>query len=116
MAAKIDVAQIGPSSYAISIDGAAADTSAADVKDALYPLTAQPGAHVLVDLGTFSFVDADLVGILTGAAHLLRATGGELTLVTRDPRARRLFVDSGLDDIARVEATLAKGLDGGNAH
>jgi anti-anti-sigma factor len=99
----------------VALDGPGDETTAGGVKDALYPLTAQAGAHVLVDLATFSFVDGDLVGILTGAAHLLRATGGELTVVTRDPRARRLFVESGLDEIARVEATLAKGLRGGNA-
>jgi len=88
---------------------------AAEVKDALYPLTAHEGARVLVDLATLGYVDVDLLGILIGAAHLLRSHGGELTLVSRDPRVRELFAESGLEQVARVESTLAGGIRHGHA-
>jgi anti-anti-sigma regulatory factor len=65
---------------------------------------------VLVDLATFGSVDVDLLGVLTGAAHLLGSHGGELVVVTRDPRVRHELISSGLGLIARVEPTLAEGL------
>jgi anti-anti-sigma factor len=86
------------------------DASAIEIRDALYPLTAHEGARVLVDLATFGSVDVDLVGVLTGAAHLLLSHGGELVVVARDPRVRHELVASGLGLAGRVEPTLAKGM------
>jgi anti-anti-sigma factor len=77
------------------------------VKDALYPLASDAGVRVVVDLATVTTVDGPLLGILTGSAHLLRIRGGELVVVTRDPRARRLFDESGLGAVARIESSLA---------
>ena len=86
------------------------DASALEIRDALYPLTAHEGAHVLVDLATFGSVDVDLLGVLTGAAHLLVSHGGELVVVTRDPRVRQELLTSGLGLAARIEPTLARGM------
>jgi anti-anti-sigma factor len=104
---RVDVAQIGPSSFVVAVSGDVGEGRAADVLDALYPLAADEGARVVVDLAAVPIVDAALLGILTDGAHLLAATGGTLVLVTRDPRARRLFNDAGLDDAAQVESSLA---------
>jgi anti-anti-sigma factor len=81
-----------------------ADASA--VKDVLYPLSAQDGAAVVVDLQGTATLDPSLLGILMGAAHLLRGAGGELIVVTRSPRVRRLLDDSGLAQVARAERSL----------
>ena len=92
------------------------DPDARAVRDAVYPLTAHAGASVVVDLHSVPDVAPSLLGILTGAAHLARGTGGELVLVTRNPRARWLFDVSGLSQLVRIEATLndaiADGLQG----
>ena len=106
----VDVAQIGAANYVVAVAGDVGESGAADVKDALYPLAAHQGALVVVDVTIVPFVDAALLGILTGGAHLLATTGGRLAIVTRDPRARRLFEDSGLTSLARVEGSLAEAI------
>ena len=111
---RVDVAQIGPSSYVVAVGGDVDGDGAGDVMDALYPLAADEGARVVVDLVGVTIVDAALVGVLTGGAHLLRASGGEIVLVTRDPRARRLFNETGFADIARIESSLVGALAGGH--
>jgi len=63
---------------------------------------------VVVDLASAPLAAGALLGVLTGGAHLIRAGGGELIVVTRDPRAQRLFDDSGLSRVARIEPTLAE--------
>ena len=83
------------------------DVAPGDVKDALYPLAGHAGASVVVDLASVPLVATSLLGVLTGGAHLIRTGGGELVVVTRDPRARWLFDDSGFSRVARIEPTLA---------
>ncbi|HLM35808.1 MAG TPA: STAS domain-containing protein [Gaiellaceae bacterium] len=100
---RIDVAQLGATRYVLTVG---ADADACAVKDALYPLSAHEGASVVVDVQALPVVDPSLLGILTGAAHLVRAAGGELVIVTRSPRVRWLLDDSGLTQVARVERTL----------
>ena len=72
----------------------------------LYPLAGNRGATVVVDLQSVPVVAPPLLGILTGAAHLVRGCGGCLVIVTRHPRARWLFDESGLSQIVRIERTL----------
>jgi anti-anti-sigma factor len=112
---RVDVAQIGPSSYVVAVSGDVGDGAAADVMDALYPLAADESARVIVDLAAVAIVDGALLGILEGGAHLLASTGGTLVVVTRDPRARRLFHEAGLDDAAQIESSLAGAIAGGYA-
>jgi anti-anti-sigma factor len=109
---SVDVAQVGASTYVVAVAGDVGESGAADVKDALYPLAAHRGASVVVDVTMVPFVDAPLLGVLTGAAHLLGRAGGRLSVITRDPRARRLFEDSGLTGLARVEGSLAEAIGG----
>jgi anti-anti-sigma regulatory factor len=65
-------------------------------------------------VATVPFVDAPLLEILTGGAQLLHTSGGRMVIVTRDPRARRLFEDSGLTSLATVESSLAEAV--GDCH
>jgi anti-anti-sigma factor len=100
---RIDVAQLGPTRYVLTVGP---DAAACAVKDVLYPLSAHEGASVVVDLQAAATLDPSLLGILMGGAHLIRGTGGELIVVTRSPRVRWLLDDSGLARVARVERTL----------
>jgi anti-anti-sigma factor len=82
------------------------EADACAVKDALYPLAAHEGASIVVDLQAVATLDPSLLGILMGGAHLIRAAGGELIVVTRSPRVRWLLDESGLAQLARTERTL----------
>ena len=99
----VEVADIGSGRYVLAVAG---DADAGLLKDALYPLVAHDGGSIVVDLQSVPHVPAPLLGILTGAAHLVRGCGGELVIVTRHPRARWLFDESGLSQVARIERTL----------
>src|SRR3954451_24453891 len=96
---RIDVAQLGPTRYVLTVGQ---DADAFAVKDALYPLSAHEGASVVVDLQDVATLDASLLGILMGGALLTGGAGGELVVVTRSPRVRWLLDDSGLARVARV--------------
>jgi len=101
----VTVAELGRSSYLVSVDPAAVDV-APDVKDAVYPLAADAGARVVVDIATAACIDDGLVGVLIGGAHLLRCGGGELVIVARDPRAATRFRERDLGELVRVETSL----------
>jgi anti-anti-sigma factor len=103
LTSRIDVAQLGPARYVLTVGP---DADACAVKDALYPLSAHDGASVVVDLQAVVTLDPSLLGILMGGAHLIRGTGGELVVVTGSPRVRWLLDDSGFARVARVERTL----------
>ena len=103
LTSRIEVAQLGPTRYVLSVG---ADADACAVKDALYPLSAHDGASVVVDLQAVAALDPSLLGILMGGAHLIGGSGGELVVVTRSPRVRWLLDDSGLARVARIERTL----------
>jgi anti-anti-sigma factor len=70
---------------------------------------------VVVDLGSVPIVATSLLGVLTGGAQLIGTGGGELIVVTPDPRVRWLFDDSGLSRLARIEPTLADAVRHGHS-
>ena len=76
------------------------------MRDALFPLVAHDGASVVVDLAAVPYVDPALLDVLTAGAELVATGAGTLAVVTRDPRARWLFDQSGFSRLARVEPTL----------
>jgi anti-anti-sigma factor len=50
--------------------------------------------------------------VLVTSAKQLRAAGGELVVVTDDPRIVRIFEITGLDDVVRVERSLVEAVSG----
>jgi anti-anti-sigma factor len=107
---RISVAEVGVQNYVLTASGVLGSDAARDLKDALYPLAAAAEAAVVVDLAAATIVDPATVGVVEGAATLLAARGGELVVVTRDPRVRTQLVIGGSS--ARVEAALAGAFEG----
>jgi anti-anti-sigma factor len=56
----------------------------------------RPGAHVTVDLGHATFLDAAALGAIVKLSNTLTATGGTLRLTGLTPRHSRLLVIGGL--------------------
>jgi anti-sigma B factor antagonist len=108
---RIDTAKLGHDIYVVCASGALDGPVAIELKETLFPLAGQRGARIVIDLGGADFVDATAAGILTAAAHVMRNGGGELVIVTRDPRIERLFEETGLHSLARVERTLREGVE-----
>jgi anti-sigma B factor antagonist len=66
---------------------------------------------MIVDLGQVPFLDSTILGVLLQAARKLRADGGEVVVVSDDPRVLRTFEISGLSSQFRFEPTLAAAVD-----
>jgi anti-anti-sigma factor len=105
----IEVAELGSARFVVSATGALDGDAARELKDTLLPLVAAPRSQVIVDLAGAHNVDVAAVGVLTAAAHVARRERGELVVVTQDRRLTRIFEETGLDGLARVERTLRDG-------
>jgi anti-anti-sigma factor len=110
--ATMVVAEVAPSEYVVSAAGGLDATDAAQLRDAVYPLAGDSGARVIVDLAGAALVDAATVRILGAAARLAQGAGGELVVVTSDPRTQLLLRSNGLDEGVRVEGNLVAAMDG----
>lgn len=110
---RVTVAQLAPSAHVASVSGELDLYNASDLRDRLYPL-ADGGRpeHVIADLGGVTFLDSTALGVLTGLAKRLRTHGGELVVVTPDPRLRRLLEITGLSGVLHLERTLTEAVEG----
>jgi anti-anti-sigma factor len=106
---SLEVAELGSARFVVSATGALDGDAARELKDTLLPLVAAPRSQVIVDLVGAYTVDVAAVGVLTAAAHVARRERGELVVVTRDSRLARLFEETGLGGLARVERTMRDG-------
>jgi len=77
----------------------------ADLQATVADLVARRRAEVVLDLRDVTLMDSAGLGLLIEAATSLRAVGGDLRIVARDPRVRALFLMTGL--LGRVFALYA---------
>jgi anti-anti-sigma factor len=71
--------------------------------DRLHGLGAE---RVIVDLAAVGFMDSTGLGLLLRAARRLRANGGDLVVVTADPRLLRILEITGSDRRLTISETL----------
>ena len=73
---------------------------------------ADDGAHeLIVDLLQVQFLDSTVLSVLLRSARRMRADGGDVVLVSDDPRVLRTFEISGLVSSFRFERTLSGAVD-----
>lgn len=65
---------------------------------------------VLLDLSGVGFIDSTALGVIVQETTRLEGRGISLSLVTDDPRTRRVFEVTGLDRVLRRFATLQDAL------
>jgi anti-sigma B factor antagonist len=106
----LSAAQIGPT--ALLTATGELDLYAADpLRDALTPLIERQPTALIVDLTGVGFIDSTALGVLVGAAKLLRSGGGAFVVVSSDPRIVRLLEITGLTLLFALRKTLAEALD-----
>lgn len=106
----LSAAQIG--STALLTASGELDLYAADpLRDALTPLIDRHPPALIVDLSGVGFIDSTALGVLVGAAKLVRGGGGSFVVVSSDPRIVRLLEITGLTLLFVVRKTLAEALD-----
>jgi anti-sigma B factor antagonist len=88
------------------------DLYAADpLQNALTPLIETHPPALIVDLSSVEFIDSTALGVLIGAAKVVRSGGGRFVVVSSDPRIVRLLEITGLTLLFVLHATLAEALD-----
>ena len=105
------IAELAPSTHVATISGDLDLHSADDLRGRLAPLTALDDETLIVEMSGVTFVDSTALGVLTGAAKLLRARGGRLVLASGDPRFRRLLEITGLLAVLHLEPNLTNAIE-----
>lgn len=91
----------------ISIAGEVDLFRAAELEAGLARLADRDATLVVVDCSGAAFVDSVVLAVLMRALKRIEAAGGELVIVSDDPRVRRAFEISGLDQVLRIERSLS---------
>ena len=107
---RITSAQVDGGTYVITVGGEADLFNVPLLENRLEDLVRADARHVVVDLSASPFVDSSILGALVAHAKRLRADGGELVIVSDDPRVIRAFVVTGLDKLFRIEPTLSRAI------
>ncbi len=100
-------AALTDSSYVVTLSGEADVLAAPHLRRHLIDIVDCGASEVIVDLLQVPFLDSTILGVLLASARLLRSGGGDMVLVSDDPRALRTFEISGLVSNFRFERTLA---------
>jgi anti-sigma B factor antagonist len=86
--------------------------SAPKVRQAVIDALAAGGGppSVVLDLGSVDFIDSSGLGVVLGALKRVRAAGGRLRVVVREPQVRRIFELTDLDRILALAPSLGEAL------
>jgi anti-anti-sigma factor len=103
---RIDSAKIGPDCYVVCATGGLDGDLTVELGRTLFTLARGHGVQLVADLTGAHSANRTTAGVLTAVAHAVRREGGELVVVSRDPRLERLFEDTGLGGLIRVEHAL----------
>ena len=83
--ARVAAAEVAPDTYVVRATGPFDADTAGDLRDALFPIVAAEGAHVMLDLGDALQIDRASLQVIASAARFARRRGDDLSVVTRDP-------------------------------
>ena len=108
--ARIDSAEIGPDCFVVCATGGLDGDLTVELGRVLFTLARGHGVQLVADLTGAHSANRTTAGVLTAVAHAVRREGGELVVVSRDPRVERLFDDTGLGYLVRIESMLQDGV------
>jgi anti-sigma B factor antagonist len=108
---RITTATLGKDAYVMAIGGDLDVSCVERLEAELARVAPFDGARLAVDLSGVPFIDSSVLGWLIDSAKRLRAVGGDLVIVSDDPRILRTFQITGLDRSFRIERTLFEAID-----
>ena len=108
---RMTAAHISDATYVLALAGEVDLTQAAELEDELKSLVDEGATQIIVDLLEVPFLESSALGVLLKYSRLLRANGGELTLVTDDVRVLRVIEITGLAGHFRFDRTLSEAVD-----
>jgi len=108
---RVSVSKFGADSYAVAVGGELDPATIEPLRERLGEVIDQGALRVLVDLTGVTFIESTALGVLVDAAKSIRSAGGQMVLVADDPRITRIIEITGLQQILRVEDSLAEGVE-----
>ncbi len=91
----------------LAVSGEIDIATAPSLREKLHALLADDRRNLVVDLDDVGFLDSTALGVLVGVLKRARTEGGELRIVTTQPRVRKVFeitrLDSAFDLCSTVE-------------
>jgi anti-sigma B factor antagonist len=105
---SVTTVRLGERGYVLAVGGELDMHTVEPLREQLETLRTVDRLQLVVDLARVSFVDSIALGVLVEAAKRARSGGGEVVVVSDDPRVRRVFEITGLDRMVRVERSLAE--------
>jgi anti-sigma B factor antagonist len=91
----------------ISVVGEIDVATAPQLRESLHEVIAQDRATVALDLLAVTFLDSTALGVLVGGLKRCRELGGELYIVVTDPRLKKIFEITGLNEVFPIVDSLA---------
>jgi anti-sigma B factor antagonist len=108
---RVTSAELAPRAFVVTVSGEADVYNAPELQAELESFVSPGRAEVIVDLLDVPFIDSTVLGVLLRSARLLRSGGGDLTIVSDDPRILRTFEISGLSAYFRFERSLSTAVE-----
>ena len=108
---RMTSAHVADAAYVLALAGEVDLAQAAELDAELASLLKDGASHVIVDLLEVPFLESTVLGVLLRYSQLLKATDGDLTLVTDDARVMRVIEITGLSQHFRFERTLSDAID-----
>ena len=81
----------------LSVSGEIDMATAPNLRERLHALLADDKSHLVVDLDDVGFLDSTALGVLVGVLKRARTEGGEVRIVSTQPRVRKVFEITRLD-------------------
>jgi anti-anti-sigma factor len=104
---RLKTLRISDDAYVCSIGGELDAYSVDALRTELATIAELGCQHVVADLIDVTFMDSAGLGLLLTTADRLRLAGGELVVVSDDPRTLRIFEVTGSGRQFRIERSLA---------
>jgi anti-sigma B factor antagonist len=104
-------AALAGDAFIVTVSGEADALAAPMLQRELEGLVQDGARELIVDLLQVPFLDSTILGVLLRSARRMRAGGGDMVLVSDDPRVLRTFEISGLRASFRFERTLSEAVD-----
>ena len=108
---RMTAAHVTDATYVLALAGEIDLAQATELDDELKSLVDEGTRQIIVDLLEVPFLESSALGVLLKYSRLLRANGGELTLVTDDVRVLRVVEITGLAEHFHFERTLSEAVD-----
>jgi len=99
---QIDSRLEGEGSAVLALSGEIDVSNTAQVRDAGVKLLADGATRLVVDLSLADYMDSAGLGTLVGMLKRVKEAGGAMAIAGPQPRVRRLFEITGLDQIFSI--------------